>query len=170
MKLWHAPTGKLTRGHVLDVNLKPFVRALKDLDKQLYVTWNPKKLRGWGCWEIRRSPTMKTSIYVGSYQGAKIFQLYSLESRDFNHILDCAFLNYDVIRKLKEMDTWSNPDIIRGIEAREQAHLEATQAKAAEQLKYLIKHNKSAMHDFYEMVRSGIHPAQVLNSTKWVHE
>jgi hypothetical protein len=176
MKLWHAPTGKLVRGHVLDVSLKPFLRALKDYDKQLYVEWNPRKLRGEGCWEIRRLPNQKTAVYQGSLGGLNFYKILYLESRLTHHVLDCAFLNYDVLRKLQDIDMYR---IIKGsgyaslddlIESRTKEAQEAKRAEASHNLKYAIRQNKSAMSNFYEMVRSGIHPAQVLNSMKWVHK
>jgi hypothetical protein len=175
MKIWHAPPGKLIRGHVLDVQLKPFLRALQDYDKQLYVAWNPKKLKGHGCWEIRRLPNQKTAIYQGTHQGMSFFKLTYIDRRDIHHVLDCAFLNYDVLRKLKEIDTfrlvkdsgYASLDDLLAVKAAE--HKEKQQTKAAANLAYAIKQNKSAMSAFLEMVRSGVHPAEVLKSTKWVH-
>jgi hypothetical protein len=175
MKLWHAAPGKLIRGHVLDVAVKPFERALQDYDKQLYVAWNPSKLQGHGCWEIRRKPTEKRAIYMGSYQGMNFFKVMRVESRDIHHVLDCAFLNYDALRKIREMDIfrlveesgYSNLDDL--LDAKQKTAAERERAQAEENLRYSIRQNKSAMRDFYEMVRSGIHPAEVLKSTKWVH-
>jgi hypothetical protein len=175
MKLWHAPPGKLIRGHVLDVSLKPFLRALQDYDKQLYVMWNPRKLNGHGCWEIRKLPNQKTAVYQGTHKGMSFFKLTYIDRKDIHHVLDCAFLNYDAIRKIKEMDIdrlvresgYASLDDL--LTAREMEAKAAQRERAAESLKYAIRQNKSAMSTFYEMVRSGIHPAQVLNSTKWVH-
>lgn len=175
MKVWHAPVGRLIRGHVLDVSLKPFLRALQDYDKQLYVEWNPRKLGGHGCWEIRRLPNQKTAIHQGTYKGMAFFKLQYLESRVTHHVLDCAFLNYDAIRKVKDMDLFriikdSGYDSLDTLlESKANEAKEAQQAKAASNLAYAIKQNKTAMSQFYDMVRSGIHPAQVLNSMKWVH-
>lgn len=176
MKLWHAPPGKIIRGHVLDVSLKPFVRALQDYDKQLYVIWNPHKVKGHGCWEIRRRPNEKRAIYMGSYRGMNFFKVMYVENRDVHHVLDCAFLNYDALRKIREMDVlqaiedsgYGSFDALLEAKSREAAERE--QSKADEALRLAIKDNRSAMRDFFEMVRSGIHPAQVLKSTKWVHE
>ena len=64
-----APVGKISQGHVLDVAKGPFERALKDYDPLLYVRWNPKKVRGHGCWEIRRKPEMKGVREVVEFQG-----------------------------------------------------------------------------------------------------
>jgi len=80
MKLWHAPPGKLIRGHVLDVAVGPFTQALHELDKQLYVKWNPFKLRGFGCWEIRRKPNRKVAVFKGTFEGADYYNLEYVEN------------------------------------------------------------------------------------------
>jgi hypothetical protein len=67
--IWHAPLGKLIEGHVLDVNKRGFERVLRDLDDRLYVRWNPRKIKGHGCWEIRRAPGVYTAIHQATYQG-----------------------------------------------------------------------------------------------------
>lgn len=167
MKLWHAPAGKLIRGHVLDVSLPPFLRALKDLDLQLYVKWNPRKMRGEGCWEFRRRPALKTSVHKGNYQGNAIYQLEYVEDGMTCHIMDAAFLNYDAIRKLKTMDTWSKDHWIHQIDYLENKQKTEARQKSRDALKYAIKQHKSATQELFEMVRSGINPGQIINSTKW---
>jgi len=167
MNILHGPVGNLVRGHVLDVSLKPFQRALRDYDPQLYTIWNPRKLKGWGCWEIRRLPNRQAAVYQGSHQGVSFYKLLFIEFDTVHHVLDAAFLNYDAIRKIKEMDTWGNKNWVSDLEVREEAHREATRTRAREELRYAIKQNRNAARDFYEAVRSGIHPAQVLLSTKW---
>lgn len=168
MKVWHAPVGKLIRGHVLDVSVKPFVKALQDYDKQLYLVWNPHKLKGHGCWEIRRLPNEKRAVFQGEYKGVKFYKLMHVEHKDIHHVLDCAFLNYDAIRKIKEMDVWnlvkaSGYDSLDAyIDAKSAEQKEARQSTAAANLAYAIKQNKSAMTYFLEMVRSGMHPAEVI--------
>ncbi len=163
------PTGSLIRGDVLDCAPKAFQRTLQDYDKQLYLSWNPKKVKGWGCWEIRRAPTHKTAVYQGEYAGASYYRLLPVEFNAVHHVLDCAFLNYDAVNKLKRMDTFvGGKSFSQVLEEREAAHREAVSARAKEELKYAIKQHKSAARDFYELVRSGVHPAQVLLSTKWV--
>jgi hypothetical protein len=167
MKLWHGPIGKVVKGHVLDVSVGPFVRALQDYDKQLYVTWNPNKLRGWGCWEIRRRPNTPCAVYQGSHEGMSFYKLMYVESDLTHHVLDAAFLNYDAIRRIKEMDTWGNKNWIDSFEQREEEAREQVRRKANEELKYAIRHNKSLARDLREAARSGIHPAQVVSSIPW---
>jgi hypothetical protein len=98
--------GKLCKGHVLDVNPKSFQKALQAYDKQLYIVWNPKKLKGNGCWEIRRKPEFNSALDIVELDGVNIVKVGPYENNLVHCIMDCAFLNYDQIRKLKEMDTW----------------------------------------------------------------
>lgn len=165
--IWHGPCGKTVQGHVLDVSLKPFRRALRDLDPQLYVKWNPKKLKGWGCWEIRRRPTHKTAVHQGTHRGADIYQLQYVEFNDVHHVLDAAFLNYDAIRRLKEMDTFGQGDWITAMEDRAEELRREREAKAEAELRYSIRHHSGAMNDLYEQVRSGTSLGQILLQTDW---
>lgn len=100
------PVGRLSRGNVLDVSERAFVKALQAYDKQLYVEWNPKKLKGHGCYEIRRRPEFNSALDIVELDGINITKVGPYENSLVHHIMDCAFLNYDQIRKLKEMDTW----------------------------------------------------------------
>ena len=98
--------GRLAKGHVLDVNPRAFLRALQAYDKQLYIEWNPKKLKGNGCYEIRRKPEFNSALDIVELDGINIVKIGPYENSLVHHVMDCAFLNYDQIRKLKEMDTW----------------------------------------------------------------
>lgn len=176
MRILHGPTGKLIRGHVLDANERAFSEALKFYDPQLYVRWNPKKMRNWGCWEIRRRPNKKTAVYQGSHEGVAYLKVMPIEFDAVHHVLDCAFLNYDAIRKIKEMDMFiqidksgfkSLEDVLAG---REEIHRARLRETARAELKYALKQNRTAAREFYEAVRSGIHPAQVLLSTNWAQK
>ncbi len=104
------PVGKVAIGHVLDVDKKKFEATLKAYDPLLYVKWNPKKLRGHGCWEIRRAPEFLSAVDVGEVGNGFIIKLAPYENDLVHHVLDCAFLNYDQLRKLQEMDTWRYGD------------------------------------------------------------
>lgn len=163
-KVWLGPSGQLVSGHVLDVSVKPFQQALKDYDRQLYVKWNPMKLKGWGCWEIRRQPENKSVVDIAEFEPGKfILRMEYAESPMVHHILDCAFLNYDAIRKIKEMDTW-----VEGIdgwaerlEKREEAHKAKVKAKARDEMRYMGKQFKSQMQGFREHILSGGNPADI---------
>lgn len=182
------PVGKISQGHVMDVNKKAFERALKAYDKQLYVRWNPAKLKGHGCWEIRRAADKKTYRYSQPPRRNKIGQLvkdgvqgdiYELdgmiiafpkyhENDVMNHVLDCAFLNYDALRKIKEMDTWNKEHWIHDIDYLERKTVQEREDKALEELKYDLRYHRTAMRDYMNMVNSGVNPAEVLLASPWV--
>ena len=171
MNIFMGPVGRVSRGDVLDVNVKAFERTLKAYDSQLYVGWNPDKYRGNGCWEIRRKPdTLRTkSIYdLGPfyYEEAE-----KLETDIIHHVLDCGFLNYDAMNKLRSMDAWDNKQHwIHDIEYLENKKQEENEAKARKELRYNIKQNQKVFDEFKELVKSGVNPAQVLTSVKWVYK
>lgn len=104
------PVGSVSQGHVLDCNRKSFEKALQAYDPQLYIKWNPKKMRGHGCWEIRRKPEFYSAVDVGELPDCYIVKLGHHEVEIIHCIMDCAFLNYDQLRKLQEMDTWRYGD------------------------------------------------------------
>lgn len=159
--------GKLSKGHVLDVRKAPFERALKDYDPQLYVKWNPKKLRGWGCWEIRRKPLAKRPVGIYALEGYSIIRCEYVENDVENHVLDMAFMNYDQIRKIHSLDTWNKNHWIHQIDYLENKKNKETKAKALDELKYNIKQHKSAFREFSDLVNSGVNPAEVVTATKW---
>lgn len=167
MKIWVGPTGKISKGHVLDVAVKPFERALKDQDSRLYVRWNPFKLRGNGCWEIRIRPRLKSALYAGSFQGHDIMVIDYQEVDDISHILDCAFLNYDQINKLKRMDTDNPNHWLHDVDYKEQQIDEELRRKALEERKYNMRQNKAAMHEIYERARSGENIHRIIGESSW---
>lgn len=166
-KVWLGPVGKISKGHVLDVAVKPFERALKDQDHRLYVRWNPKKLRGEGCWEIRIRPLLKSALYAGSYNGHDILMVDYHEFDDIHHVLDCAFLNYDQIRKLKKMDTNNSDHWVHDIEYKEHQRTNEIAAKALAERKYNLKQNKAAIREIYERARSGENIHRIIGETSW---
>ena len=162
-KVLVSPTGKLIEGNVLDVARKPFERALRDYDKQLYVVWNPNKLHGWGCWEIRRRPDTKSVTAVHEWEGNTIVSVGWRENSLICHVLDAAFLNYDQIRKLKSIDTsvrgYSN--WISDLEYWEKKEEERQIAASRAARDYAAKQFKSEIRDFKEMIGSGFNPAHL---------
>ncbi len=163
------PTGTTVRGDVLDVSMPAFIRSLKDIDPLLYVKWNHKKLKGWGCWEIRRAPSVNSIQDVVEYQDQIIFQLGPVENDLVNHILDCAYLNYDQLRKLKEMDTWALGETaeqgskkwLDRIDERERQNAKDAQIRAAQARKYAAKHYKKEIDVLREAVLSGYNPHRI---------
>lgn len=163
MRVKIGPTGRLSKGHVLDVNVKPFEEALRAHDRDLYVKWNPNKLRGWGCWEIRRKPLYKIPTDIVRHEGMTIVRLEAVENEMLHHVLDCAFLNYDQIRKIKEMDTWTNPDhFLNDLEYKETTQRNEILQRAKDELAYSIKQHKSVFAHFRDLVQSGKNPARIV--------
>jgi hypothetical protein len=157
-KVWVAPTGRLSQGHVLDVSKKPFERALRDYDPQLYVRWNPKKLKGWGCWEIRRRPEKNNVIEIVPFGGNTYVHIGPVELDIVNHTLDLAFMNYSVLNKLKSMDTWKNPNWAKDLERAEAEHREKVIERDRQNLKYMVQEEKSAIRDIKQAILSGANP------------
>lgn len=166
MKVWVGPVGQVTHGHVLDVARGPFERALRDYDSLLYVTWNPKKLKGWGCWEIRRRPEKKIAVDIVPYHGNTYVRCEYVEQDMVNHVLDCAFLNYDQLRKIRSMDMWSKfggkgESFGAKLDAMQDAAQAREKAAAIESRRYMAKQFKSEIKDFKEMILSGTNPADI---------
>lgn len=164
------PTGSLIKGNVLDVSVKPFERALKDYDSQLYVVWNPKKLRNWGCWELRRRPEKKVITETFDCGGYSIARLEYKESDFIHHVLDAAYLNYDILNKLKKIDMWTNKDhFIHNLEGGEAERQQAIKDKARAELKYALRYNRKMLREMMDLVNSGANPAEILTSIKWTY-
>jgi hypothetical protein len=154
------PTGKTIQGHVLDVSIKPFEQALRDHDPLLYVKWNPTKVRGWGCWEIRRKPEFTTIRDVAEFDGNLILDVGLVENNLMNHVLDCAFLNYDQIRKVKSIDTWQvgPKEWLREREYIVQKRQELADQKAKQAMKDASKTFRKEIAAFKDYVSSGNNP------------
>lgn len=166
-KVFMGPTGNLIQGHVLDVNKAAFEQAMRFTlnDPHLYAKWNPKKLGGWGCWEIRRKPEFLSALDVTEFEGQLIFNLGKREIDIAHHVLDCAFLNYDAIRKLKEMDTWAYGE--KGasyedeVERRTRTRREREKELAKKELGYMARHYRTQIRGFMEAIRSGVNPHEI---------
>lgn len=161
------PVGAVCKGDVLDCNVKSFNRVLKDLDSRLYTKWNPKKLKNHGCWEIRIKPEFKKAVPVATIDNVTYMDVKYVENNLVNHVLDVAFLNYDAINRLKQMDKGSQKNWVGEFEYTTEQRRKEAEAKALEELQYNIKQNKSMARDLMNLVQSGIDPARVLTSQKW---
>lgn len=158
------PTGKIIKGHVLDVHEAKFNEALRHYDDKLYTKWNPNKCGGFGCWEIRRRPEFLSALDVAELDGNLIFKVGPKEYDMVHHVLDCAFLNYDAIRKLKEIDCWQygtasqyQDEVDRQTRNRQLKEKE----RRAKELSYMAKHYKAEIRAFMEHMRSGVNPHSV---------
>lgn len=174
MRITIGPTGNLVQGDVLDVSLKPFMEQLQELDPNLYVCWNPIKLRGYGCWEIRRKPEYMVAVDTIEYNGITIKRLDYYELDLINHIMDCGFLNYDQIRKLKEIDTWSMgatkeqgaKNFLNDIDYQEKKNKENSIQAGIKARDYAKKHYRSELQLLKDEIRSGKSLARLIG-TKW---
>jgi hypothetical protein len=156
-----APTGKIVKGHVLDVNKAALERKLQDYDNLLYVKWNPNKRSGHGCWEVRRRPTEKTAMDKGTFGGVHFIALEDFELDIVHHVLDVPFLNYDAVAKVKSMDTWGTKDWVSELDYKRSKYEENIQAKAKDDLRYSAKEYKKEIREFRELLLSGMNPASI---------
>lgn len=169
-KVFLSPTGNTIKGHVLDCAVGPLVERLRDYDPQLYVQWNPKKLRGWGLWEVRRKPEAKSvrKEDVVVYQGNTfVFPKYH-EQGLVHHVLDVPFLNYKILEKLKSMDIWEHKDVgHKGkdlnhvLDYKEAKFLEREEDKAVKELDYNLKQYKKEIRWFKDYVATGQDPTRI---------
>jgi hypothetical protein len=155
----------VVKGTVLDVAPAAFEQRLKDYDPQLYVRWNPRKLKRHGCWEIRRRDTMKSIVDWAEFEGNCYTRLEYAENELVNHVLDCAFLNYDALRKLQEMDTWNKGygvgSIVDQAERNLDHHRAQLAAKAKADMAYQLKQHKSEWRDLKDEIARGMDPSQI---------
>ncbi len=154
--------GQVIEGSVLDCNKKYLERALKDYDRNLYLKWNPKKNAGQGTWELRRLPNEKTAVPKYELNGQIVFELEYLENDLMHCIIDVPVLNYSLLKRLREMDTWGSGDWVADLEYREQKSKDLEYDKNKQDLKYNIMQYRKAFADFKEEVRSGRTPADFL--------
>lgn len=164
------PTGNVVRGDVLDVSKAGLEAALKAYDKQLYVKWNPKKCRGHGCWEVRRKPDEKSMIFQGEFQGKKFYSLEYKELDIISHVMDSAFLSYEIVTKIKGMDQWQKSGMRHRSDYEKAseyvgealANEQKNQAKAEQDLfkeaVYGMKQEKRAMRELREIIGRGENP------------
>lgn len=156
-------TGNIIQGHVLDSNKKHLERALKDYDKQLYIRWNPKKVKGFGCWEVRRKPEFKTIVDYCEFEGHTILDLDYVEVDAVHHVLDAAFLNYQIVEKIKDMDTLASghADWAAAYEHAETVRKEEFEKKRLENRSYMLKQMRKDLNWFREYVLSGNDPGLI---------
>lgn len=167
MTVFMKPTGNLIRGHVLDCSVGPLVERMRDLDAQLYIKWNPKKLRGWGLWEVRRRPNFKTARDVLVHAGDTYVNVEYVENNFEHHILDIPFLNYELVTRLKQMDTWAGShkgrNFLDQMESKAQSIEENTKNKALSERRYELKQQKTMIRDLMDYTLAGGDPSLIAN-------
>ncbi len=159
------PVGKVSVGHVLDCNKERFEKALQAYDPMLYVRWNPKKMKGHGCWEIRRRPEFNCALDVAELdEKTALVKVGPREIDVVHHVLDCAFLNYDQLRKIKEMDTYQYGDAKQWQElverkGRDKKELEASQGM--QRRREAIRTFRKQINAFREYILNGGNPHNI---------
>lgn len=167
MIIFMGPSGSIVRGHVLDCAEAPLERKLKEYDSQLYIKWNPKKLKGWGVWEIRRRPNFKV-VKETVVAGGNTFHVLDYVENNFdNHVLDVAYLNYKAVEKIKQMDTWQHSmhgkNFMSDMDAKSEAHAEKAKEAALKERRYELKQQNSMIRDLMDYTLSGGDPSQIAN-------
>lgn len=154
------PPGSLIEGHLFDVDKVEFEKALKAYDSSLYVYWNSKKLKGAGCWEIRR----KSRIYVTDQEeiGQRNY-LIANEHYDpqVDHVLDVCFLNYDQIRKIREMDVAHIADYAAHVEKLEREYKEKAKERGQAAIKDVVSQFGREISQLQAALRDGLNPAEI---------
>jgi hypothetical protein len=162
MKIWISPTGRIAKGNVLDCAVGPLERALRDYDPQLYFRWNAKKLKGWGCWELRRRPDNKKVVETAVFEGNTIVRVEYKENNFENHVKDFAFLNYSALKWVQDHDAWKyghkGRDFMKEAEYREAKFDEREEDRAVNELEYNLKQHKSEIRAYRDHIASGGNP------------
>lgn len=166
MHITVGPVGNIVQGDVLDVNKSSLERALKDYDHLLYLKWNPTKMRGHGCWEVRRKPTEKIAVYHGEIDGLPLYSLESHEIDLVNHVMDSAFLNYNILLKLNITDTFKVKNYVDELEKHEAQVKAEKERKAKAELAYGLKQIKSQAAGLRELALSGANLNQLAKHWK----
>lgn len=153
--------GRVVQGSVLDINKEYFCEKLKQYDKRLYLKWNPNKRGGRGIWEIRITPTKKTRIEHGEFQGAQLGTLEYVESDLIHHVLDVPILGMHVFNKLREMDAWENKNLIAEGDYEAERRLIKQELQQDEDRLHMIRENKKYFRELHAAAKSGINPASL---------
>lgn len=155
MKYKVGPTGSLIEGHLFDVSKASFEDALKRIDRDLYLNWNPRKRRGLGCWEIRCRPD-KIWVHQGDHEGTQIYALEGVENDLIHHVKDVPFLTYSALNltPLRDRKNW-----VRDYEDKERKFIESKTKIIKEDLQYGLKQDRQVYKVFKDLVASGVNPA-----------
>lgn len=169
------PTGSIIKGHVLDVNKAALERAIKRYDDLLYLTWNPKKRQGLGCWELRRRAEKKTAKHQGHWNGMDFFVVDYPKSRFDEMTKDFETLDFRILdwvvsqdvfnkipRKSGETDEQYMLRFHSELKYREAKHAESVEAKADEEMRYMIKQHRTEINELRELLKSGMNPHRLL--------
>lgn len=158
--------GSIIQGSIFDCNRKSFERRLRDYSDRLYVGWNPFKNEGRGCWEVWHRPSRKTLVFQGKIDGVP-FYTGEYKPNDYEHwVADLDYLSYSFITKLVEMDAWENRNLVRDHEDKYEAQNERAQKAEDDNIRYVVKHNKSLFKDLLEYTQQGYNPLDFFTPKK----
>lgn len=152
--------GNTVTGSIHDCNRKHFERVLKAYWDKLYVGWNPYKNDGIGCWEVWQQPSKKTPVL--RYEDDSM-SLWTMEYKpsDYEHwVADIPYLSYSFIYKLKAMDAWENKHLTQQADDQLDEYHEKRQKAEDDNIKYVVKHNKSLFRDLLDYTQQGYDPMQ----------
>lgn len=154
--------GNTCIGSVHDCSRTGFERALRAYWDKLFVGWNPYKNEGRGCWEVWQYPSKKTAVlrYDDEKTNTKIYTLESVFSDYLHWVADLDYLSYSFIKKLREMDAWENKQLISGHDDKYEEHFQKLEKEEDENIKYVVKHNRTAFKDLLEYTQAGFDPLQ----------
>lgn len=164
MILVSSSTGRLVKGDVLDVNKKRLERMLQDYDEQLYITWNVKKRKGLGVWEIRRRPLTKSVVQILPLDDqSTLVRIEYLEHNHIHHVMDAPVLHYKLLEQLQSMDLSKyNPRYFADMADKNlDSHKAKEQAKARKEMLYHAKQNRKAVQTLRERILSGMDPSEI---------
>lgn len=147
--------GRVIKGNVMDCNKKHLEAALKQYDSQLYIKWNSEKRNGEGIWEVRRRPNEKTAWPKWEMGGSTIFELIYVENDLIHHVMDVPVLNYNILTRIKEMDTWGISNYVDKLEQKEKEAKDKVRAENRAELRYGLTQIKRATREFKDLAQSG---------------
>lgn len=161
---------KLVTGHVLDSSVKGVESAIKFYDPLCYLKWNPDKVKGHGCWELRRRPAEKKVLEVVSYGGMDI-QILGYKEYNWVHcIQDFAFCNYNIVNWMRDADLFKDEYAHRNgllgakLEQAENDQQAKVQAALAKEEAYVTKQVASEWGKVRSDLDSGVSLARALSS------
>lgn len=172
MKIELGATGNIIQGDVLDVGKAALERSLQDYDSLLYIKWNSTKRRGYGCWELRRRPEMKTVVLRETFEGITYSVVDYKELDVENHVADFPSLNYDILAKLRKMDVWAAAgydkhnkkkinNFLNEMDYRRKSHKDSQDLKLYEDMMYNMKQQRSALNGLRQAILDGTNPAEL---------
>jgi hypothetical protein len=126
------------------------------------------KRGGLGCWEVWHRPTRKTAVlaYHDEESGLKIYTA-EYQPNDFEHwVADLEYLTMDFFKRLREMDAWENKHLIAQHDDKYEESLDKAEQQEEENIKYIVKHHKSAFKDLLEYTQQGFHPMTFFTDRK----